>query len=254
MIKRTIEVSTPAALSVRRNQLIIKSEETGEHSVPIEDLGILLLSNPAISVSHRVHSACVQHNATVVFCDEKFLPAGIPLPLSGNHLAAKVFGQQLALSEPKKKRFWQAIVCRKIAEQSKALDEVGGDGGELRKFICKVKSGDTSNMEAQAARQYWSELFGKGFRRRPDAPGINVLLNYGYAVIRAAVARGLVGAGLNPLFGLKHSNQYNSMPLVDDLMEPFRAWVDVVVWSIMRDSSEDAIQTLVLCPSKNPLN
>jgi len=139
------------------------------------------------------------------------------------------------MSVPTKKRLWQQIVSQKIEQQVKTLESVDKNSLHLQRMIKKVKSGDPENIEAQAARKYWSTLFGSDFRRNIDEPGINALLNYGYSIVRAMTARAVVGAGLHPSLGIFHQNQYNGLCLADDLMEPFRPWVD---WQVYRLASD----------------
>jgi CRISPR-associated protein Cas1 len=226
MIKRIVDVSQPAKINLAKDQLVVESPALGLNSCPIEDLGLLLLSNPTITISHPAMAACATNNVAIVTCDSSHMPVALTLPIAGHHLHAKYLRQQVAVTEPRKKRLWQLIVKQKIREQSSTLEAAGVDPEEINFLIHKVNSGDSTNIEAQAARIYWQRLFGQGFRRLPDAPGINGLLNYGYAVVRAAMARATVAAGLCPALGLHHSNQYNSFALVDDLMEPLRPWID----------------------------
>jgi len=229
MIKRIVEISNPSYLHLKNQQMVIEQNGTLVGQVPIEDLGVLILSNPAITHTHQLLSACWQNNVIVVSCDERFMPGAALIPLDGHSLHAKILASQIEASEATKKRLWAAIVKAKIREQVKVLKAVSKDTGGLSAYPAKVKSGDPENIEAQAARIYWLRLFGDGFRRNRDDPGINALLNYGYAVMRSAVARAVVGAGLTPALGIHHRNQYNSFALVDDLIEPLRPLVDVKV-------------------------
>jgi CRISPR-associated protein Cas1 len=190
---------------------------------------VLILSHLAITCTQQVMCACWQNNVVVVCCDERFMPGAALIPLDAHSLQAKTLAIQIEASEPLKKRLWADIVKAKIREQVKVLKSVNHDTAGLTHYPQKVKSGDPENVEAQAARIYWGRLFGPEFRRDRDDPGVNALLNYGYAVVRAAVARAVVGAGLTPALGIHHRNQYNSFALVDDLVEPLRPWVDVKV-------------------------
>ncbi len=229
MIKRIVEISNPAYLHLKNQQMVIEQNGTLMGQVPIEDLGVLILSNPAITHTQQLLSACWQNNVIVVSCDERFMPGAALIPLDGHSLHAKILASQIEARESTKKRLWAAIVKAKIREQVKVLKAVNKDTAGLSAYPAKVKSGDPENIEAQAARIYWLRLFGDGFRRNRDDPGINALLNYGYAVMRSAVARAVVGAGLTPALGIHHRNQYNSFALVDDLIEPLRPLVDVKV-------------------------
>ena len=180
---------------------------------------------------------CQQHDVAVVFCDERHLPVSIALPLwDGNSLHARVLRDQISITEPTRKRLWQQIVRQKIFEQITTLQQAGGTTKRLQRLYEKVRSGDPENCEAQAARHYWGELMGRDFRRDTDGDGLNSLLNYGYAVMRAMVARALVGTGLHPAIGLHHKNQYNGLCLADDIMEPFRPWVDWQVYKLKQGS------------------
>lgn len=251
MIKRTVDITSPARLSTRRGQLIVARRDEEEVSLPLEDLGALLLSHPTISITHGLIAACATGNSVVICCDEKLLPAGVFLPLTGHALSSKITRLQALASAPTKKRLWKMIVRRKIEEQARTLDIAHECGNELRPLISKVRSGDPGNVEAQAARHYWTLLFGRGFRRAVDSPGVNALLNYGYAVVRAATARAVVGAGLCPVFGIKHQSQYNHLALVDDLVEPLRPWVDEVVLQITRECGEE--KPVISRDTKRPL-
>lgn len=229
MIKRIVEISNPSYLQLKNQQMVIEQNGKEVGQVPIEDLGVLILSNPAITHTQQLLSACWQNNVIVVSCDERFMPGAALIPLDGHSLQAKTLAAQIDATEATKKRLWAAIVKAKIREQVKVLKAVNRDAAGLSAYPAKVRSGDPENIEAQAARIYWLRLFGEGFRRNRDDPGINALLNYGYAVMRSAVARAVVGAGLTPALGIHHRNQYNSFALVDDLIEPMRPLVDVKV-------------------------
>ncbi len=232
MIKRTIDISEQAYLHLKNRQLLVEKQGETVAKIAIEDLGILILQNPAIVISQAAITQCQLNNVAIVFCDERHLPVSIMLPLwTGHSTHTKVLREQLLVTEPTRKRLWQKIVKFKIAEQALTLRQIGVASEKLVRLLGSVKSGDPSNCEAQAAREYWPLLMGKEFRRDPNGEGINSLLNYGYAVIRAMVARGLVGTGLHPAIGLHHKNQYNGLCLADDVMEPFRPWID---WEVRR--------------------
>lgn len=232
MIKRIVEISNPSYLHLRNRQMVIEREGAEIGSVPIEDLGMLILDHPGISHTQGLLTACFENNVVTLVCDSKHLPSAILLPLDGHTLHSKTLGVQIAAKEPACKRLWQRVVQAKIREQAKVLHSATGDDKPLHAYAAKVKSGDPENIEAQAARIYWQRLFGPEFRRNPDIPGINAMLNYGYAVMRGAVARAVVGAGLHPALGVHHRNQYNSFALADDLMEPLRPLVDIKVYEV----------------------
>ena len=238
MIKRTVDVSKPSYLSLKNQQLLIDQEGKTVGRVPVEDLGILILEHPAITITQGVILACQKNNVALVFCDERHLPYSTLLPLSeGNQLHSKVLRQQIKISQPSKKRIWKKIVQEKIWEQGLTLKNLGKPHQELLSLSLKVKSGDSDNLEAQAARKYWPLLMGKGFIRDFEAEGANALLNYGYSIVRAMIARALVGTGLHPALGLFHHNQYNGLALADDIMEPFRPWVDRIVYDILKNNA-----------------
>jgi len=232
MIKRTIEISNPSRISCGMGQLVIEQDGDIAGQSPIEDLGVLILAHPAISITQAAIAACLEAQCVLVFCDRKFLPVSVLLPLWANSLHSKIVKDQIALTKPAQKRLWQQVVIGKIEAQTCALKTLNLSHNEVKSFSARVKSGDPENIEAQAARVYWDKLFGKSFRRNREKPGINMLLNYGYAVMRAAVARALCGSGLNPSLGIHHHNQYDAMCLADDLVEPLRPAVDLVVYRL----------------------
>lgn len=240
MIKRVVEVGSPARLSLRKGQMVIEREGEEDASVPIEDLGVLILEHPAISHTQGLLAACSANNVAVVLCGEKRLPAAVLLPLEGHSTHARILRSQISLSEPSRKRLWRAIVRAKIEAQAHALESAGEDGRTLRAMAARVKSGDPENVESQAARIYWPRLFGEEFRRGREKGGPNPLLNYAYAVLRAAAARAVAGAGLHPALGLHHRNQYDGLALADDLMEPLRPLADRKVCALWRASGGEA--------------
>ena len=259
MIKRTIDVSQASYLHLKNLQLLIDQEGKTVGRIPVEDLGILILEHPAITITQGVILACQKNNVAVVFCDERHLPYSTLLPLSeGNQLHSKVLRQQIKISQPSKKRLWKIIVQEKIRQQALTLKNSGKPHQELLSISLKVKSGDSGNLEAEAARKYWPLLMGKGFVRDFEAEGANALLNYGYSIVRAMIARALVGTGLHPALGLFHHNQYNGLALADDLMEPFRPWVDRIVCKLLMEDSDAQInkeskQKLLGLPGKQVL-
>ena len=233
MIKRIIDVSQRSYLHMKNRQLLIERDGNVLTQVPIEDLGVLILEHPAITISQQLIIACQQNNTILIFCDNHHLPYSVILPIGeANTLHSKILKEQVALKLTTKKRLWQQVVTHKLQQQALTLKILGKKSQYIESLATKVKTGDSGNIEAQAARAYWQELMGKEFRRNTDSPGINALLNYGYSIIRAMVARAIVGAGLHPTLGLYHSNQYNALCLADDLMEPFRPWVDYCVYKI----------------------
>jgi CRISP-associated protein Cas1 len=233
MIKRVIDISDAAYIHLKHQQLLIDKKSKTVAQVVIEDLGVLILQHPAIVLTQQVIIACQKSKVVIVFCDDKHLPYSVILPIGESHtLHNKILKQQIAVSEPTRKRLWKQIVQHKIKEQMKTLAILGKSTTRLERLVMQVKTGDSENCEALAAQAYWKLLFGEGFRRDVDLDGINSLLNYGYSIVRAVVARSICGAGLHPTLGLFHKNQYNALCLADDIMEPFRPWVDLIVYKI----------------------
>ncbi len=239
MIKRIVDISEPAYLHQQHHQLMIDKNGKTVAQIPIEDLGVLVLQHPAIVMTQAVIISCQQNNVAVIFCDARHLPYSVLLPISdGNSLHSKIIQQQSSLSLPTKKRVWQQIIKHKIKGQARVLNQLGKNATALERLADDVKAGDPDNLEAQAAQKYWRLLFGDAFRRDTDAEGINSLLNYGYAIMRAMVARAIVASGLHPALGVQHSNQYNGLCLADDVMEPFRPWVDLRVYQLSQQNTE----------------
>lgn len=243
MIKRIVEISTPSRLSLKDSQLVIEREGSAPASVPVEDLGVLILDHAQTSATRGILSACLENNVAVVISDAKHLPGAILLPLEGNSLHAKTIKEQIRIKEPVKKRLWQTIVQAKIRAQAKVLALAIGKSNPLHALASRVRSGDPGNIEAQAARIYWRRLFGEAFRRDVNAPGTNAMLNYGYAVMRAAIARAVVSTGLHPSLGIHHRNQYNSLCLADDLVETLRPAVDMKVFELCGKQGEELFLT-----------
>ena len=246
MIKKTIYFGNPVNLTLRNAQLVIsqpkKKEEKdwySEHSQvtrPIEDIGLVLLDNKQINISIGALSALLENNSAIVTCDSKSMPVGMMLPLSGNTTQNERFRHQLGASLPLKKQLWQQTIKVKIANQMSVLERhTSEEVGCMKVWSENVKSGDPDNLEARAAAYYWKNLFKiPGFTRKREGIPPNNLLNYGYAILRAVVARGLVASGLLPTLGIHHHNRYNAYCLADDIMEPYRPYVDELVLEIVR--------------------
>lgn len=235
MTKRIIEISSEGCyLSYKHEQLVIRREDQEIGRVPIEDMAALIIDHPRTTLSQPVLSALVSAGVMVVTSGEAHQPIGMFLPLQGHVTQTERFIAQAELAKPTKKSLWAQIVKAKIAMQAKILgDLTEGDGGlgALRK---KVRSGDPDNIEAQAARRYWPRLFPEGaFKRDVEAGDQNRFLNYGYAILRSLTARSLCGAGLHPSLGLHHRNRYNAYCLADDLIEPYRPFVDLLVYELV---------------------
>lgn len=229
---RILDFSQSAVkLRVRCRRLLVSLDGREIDAVPLDDVAVVLLSHPQISLSLATLQGLAASGASVVVCDKKSLPSGLLLPLVGHHLSARRTRRQAEISRPLQKRLWRQIVRRKIEGQADVLETLRGDDGGLRELAAATLSGDSDNREGVAAKRYWSKLFANvGFRRDLDGGDpTNAALNYGYGVLRAVVARAVVATGLCPAFGLFHRNQYDAFALVDDLMEPFRPTVDVCV-------------------------
>jgi CRISP-associated protein Cas1 len=243
MIKRIIDISEASYIHLKHQQLLIDKQNEMVGQISIEDLGILILQHPAIVLTQQVIIACQKNKVVIIFCDEKHLPYSAILPIAdSNTLHNKILKQQINISEPTRKRLWQQIVQNKIRQQACTLILLGKDPVRLNRLANEVKTNDGGNCEATAAQAYWKLLFGREFRRDTNLEGINSLLNYGYAIIRAMVARAICGAGLHPTLGLFHRNQYNALCLADDVMEPFRPWVDWLVYQIVESGQLDITQ------------
>ena len=246
MIKRIIEISTaPAYISVKDMQLVLRREGEVVGSIPIEDIGVLMVDHPGCTYSHAALNELLANNVAVVICGNNHHPNGLLLPLDTHSVQSERFRVQAAAKVPVKKRLWKQLVQAKIRHQAWCLDCCGRNGGNgLRALASKVKSGDAENHEAQAAARYWKALFGSDFRRKRAGLPPNGMLNYGYTVLRAAVARALCGGGLHPSFGLHHHNRYNAYPLADDMMEPFRPMVDCHVFRFWQQGAGSVTQTV----------
>ena len=227
MIRKTVEFSTPGTrLSVAHRQLVVERPEVPKATLPIEDLGVVIVDDTRATYTQSVFLSLLEAGATVLVTGRDHLPAGMMLPLDAHHVQTERHRAQIETSAPVRKRAWQAIVRAKIAQQAAVLSHFTGDHGGLAPMARRVRSGDPDNLEAQAAQRYWPRLFGKAFRRDRAAEGVNALLNYGYAVVRAAVARAVVASGLIPSLGVHHRHRNNPFCLADDLLEPYRPYVD----------------------------
>jgi CRISPR-associated protein Cas1 len=241
MIKRTIEISGyKTYFHMARDQLVVEREGAVVGEVPIEDIGLLVVDNPTASYSHACVLKLLEAGAAVMFCGEDHMPAALMTPLEGNHLQSERLCVQIEASQPTKKRLWQQIVRRKIRHQAE-MAESPEAAKRLLQLSEEVKSGDPSNIEAQAARVHWASWLGgpSEFRRSRKGKPPNNILNYGYMVLRAAVARAVVGSGLHPSLGLQHHNRYNAFSLADDLLEPYRPLVDAAARNLWRQGVKE---------------
>ena len=239
MLKRTLFFTNPSRLTLKNKQLVAELRETGEtKTVPVEDLGFVVLEHQQISISMPLIDELTKNNVAVIFCDRTYHPSSMLLNLNGHHLQQELFSHQINAGMPLKKNLWKQTVEAKIRNQAALLRKLEKDYKTVAWFGAHVKSGDTDNREGAAARAYWPLLFGDGFTRERYGEPPNNMLNYGYAVLRAAVARALSGSGLLATLGIHHHNRYNAFCLADDIMEPYRPFVDNLVYAI-NESNED---------------
>ena len=242
MIKRTLCFSNPAYLSLRNAQLVIRIEKQDDSperqtTVPIEDIGIVVLDHQQITITHGAMAALLDNNAAVVTCDKRHLPVGLMLPLEGHTVQSERFREQINASLPLRKQLWQQTVQQKILNQAALLRELhNAETGNMLHWAADVRSGDSTNLEGRAAAYYWKQMFPDldDFTRERYGDEPNALLNYGYAILRATVARALVSSGLLPTLGIHHHNRYNAYCLADDIMEPYRPYVDRLVVQTMQ--------------------
>lgn len=212
-------------------------EELGQ--VPLDDIAAVIANAHGLSFSNNLLVALAKRGAPFVVCAANHNVVSMLWPVDGNFQQAKRYDAQIAASKPTRKRLWAQVVRAKLLQQAAALEAAGAPPAPLSGLIRKVRSGDPENIEAQGARRYWTLLFGPDFRRDRSAGGVNGLLNYGYTVLRAASARAVIAAGLHPTVGIHHLNEGNPMRLVDDLMEPFRPVIDLLVWQMVREALEE---------------
>jgi CRISPR-associated protein Cas1 len=240
MIKRTLYFGNPAYLKTTNDQLVIERKDEPNVSAPIEDIGLVILDHQQITISQALIAKLLANNVALITCNDTHHPTGMLLTLDGNTLQSQKYQAQLEASLPLKKQLWQQTIEFKISNQAAVLAEVREEHRYLLKLASTVKSGDIENSEAKAASYYWKRIFPAflAFSRHREGAPPNNLLNYGYAILRAIVARSLVGSGLLPTLGIHHRNQYNAYCLADDIMEPYRPYVDRVVYQIVRSNGE----------------
>ena len=255
MIKKTLYFGNPAYLSLRQQQMVIKLPEVesnatlpttfkrdAEITKPIEDIGIVVLDNRRITITQGLLEALLENNCSVITCDSRSMPVGMMLPLCGNNTQSERFRCQIEASAPLKKQLWQQTIKAKINNQAAVLKACSSiEPKTMHRWADDVRSGDPDNIEGRAAAYYWKNLFAQisgleGFTRDREGTPPNNLLNYGYAILRAVVARALVSSGLLPTFGIHHHNRYNAYCLADDIMEPYRPYVDKLVYGIVAES------------------
>ncbi len=244
MIKRTLVISNKAFLFQKDKQLHI-SKEDEEPTVPIEDIGVLMLESHQATITQSVLSALMANGTVVIGCDATHHPDGIMIPIAGNTLHTAVLKDQLNASAPLNKQLWQQSVKAKIENQASALSSLNVNIEPMELYARKVRSGDPDNLEGRAAAYYWKLFFPEEFNfvRDPEGTHPNNYLNYGYAILRAAIARAIVGSGLHAAVGLHHRNQYNAFCLADDLMEPYRPFVDILVRELCLEPNDEGVLT-----------
>ena len=252
MIKRTLYFGNPAYLKTVNEQLVVETTlsvhataadadvKTATKTIPIEDIGLLILDHQQITITQALLAKLLANNTAIITCDNTHHPTGMMLNLDGHSLQSQKFQAQVEATVPLKKQLWQQTVTAKIENQAAMLAFCREKNKLLLNLAASVKSGDSENNEAQAAAYYWKRVFPDflEFRRERYGPPPNNLLNYGYAILRALVARSLVASGLLPTLGIHHRNQYNAYCLADDIMEPYRPYVDYTVWQIIRNNGK----------------
>ncbi|SHH56299.1 CRISP-associated protein Cas1 [Fibrobacter sp. UWH9] len=239
MIKRTLYFGNPAYLSLKLEQLSVKLvSEDSVKTVPVEDIGVIVLDNPQITMSNALMEKLVENNCAVITCNSKHMPSGMLLALQSNTVQNERYRDQLDASLPLQKQLWQQTIQQKIRNQAVVLSSVIGDDAKcMFVWADSVKSGDSENVEARAAAYYWKNVFPHidCFTREREGDAPNCFLNYGYAILRGVVARALVATGLLPTLGIHHHNRYNAYCLADDIMEPYRPYVDQLVIEIVKE-------------------
>ncbi len=232
MLKRALFFSNPVCLNLKDKQLVIHTKEMPDmkRTIPIEDIGYIVLEHQQTAITLPLLNALADNNVAVIICGENRFPNTMLMQLNSNTTQGERYRAQVEASEPLKKGLWRQVIEAKIRNQAALLNKLEKDGDILRPYYQNVKSGDSDNREGIAAKLYWTNLFGSDFVRHREGKAPNNLLNYGYTLLRAAVARALMGSGLLPAFGIFHRNRYNAFPLADDIMEPYRPYVDEIVF------------------------
>ena len=244
MLKKSILLENKASISTKNLQLVIKTE-TRESTIPIEDIGYLVVDHPEIYLSIPALNLLIDNNTAVIICNTNHLPNGMFLNLNSHHIQQEIFKNQINASAPLKKQLWQQTITEKITNQGILLQKITSKNNNFEFLASKVLSGDSSNMEGVAANFYWKSFFEHNFKRERFGDYPNNFLNYGYAILRAATARALSGSGLLNTLGIHHKSKYNAFALADDIMEPFRPIVDEKVAEIMQNYSEQELNTAI---------
>jgi len=244
MIKKSILIEKKAVITCKNLQLCIQTE-LRKSSIPIEDIGFLVLDHPETYISIPALNYLIENNSSVILCNKVHLPSGLFLNLNSHHIQQQLFKAQIEASVPLKKNLWQQTIKEKITNQGILLEKVTSTKNKFDYLVSKVLSGDTTNMEGVAASFYWKSFFDTAFKRERFGDYPNNFLNYGYAILRAATARALSGSGLLNTLGIHHKNKYNAFALADDIMEPYRPLVDECVCAIMQKYDEEDLNTLI---------
>lgn len=244
MLKKSILLENKASITTKNAQLVIKTEAR-ESSIPIEDIGFIVIDNPEIYLSIPAMNLLVENNTAVIICGVNHLPNGMFLNLNSHHIQQEIFKHQINASIPLKKQLWQQTIIEKITNQGILLQKITNKKNNFEFLASKVLSGDTTNMEGVAANFYWKVFFEQKFKRERFGDYPNNFLNYGYAILRAATARALSGSGLLNTLGIHHKSKYNAFALADDIMEPFRPIIDEKVFEIMQKYDEHELNTQI---------
>ncbi len=242
MLKKSILIEKKCKVTSKNLQLQVTTSER-DASIPIEDIGFVIIDNPEVYISITAFNLLVENNAALIICNNSHLPNGMFLNLNSHHIQQELFKYQLDASAPLKKQLWQQTVTEKIKNQGILLEKITKTKNQFEFLASKVLSGDTSNMEGVAANFYWKSFFQFDFKRERFGNYPNNFLNYGYAILRAATARALSGSGLLNTLGIHHKNKYNAFALADDIMEPFRPIVDEAVLEIIQHYDEQDLNT-----------
>lgn len=244
MLKKSILLENKASITTKNLQLVIKSE-VRESTIPIEDIGYIIIDHPEIFLSIPAMNLMLENNTAIILCNSSHLPNGMFLNLNSHHIQQELFKNQINASIPLKKQLWQQTIVEKITNQGILLNTITKKKNNFDFLASKVLSGDTSNMEGVAANFYWKTFFEHNFKRERFGDYPNNFLNYGYAILRAATARALSGSGLLNTLGIHHKSKYNAFALADDIMEPFRPIVDEKVTELMQNYSEQELNTAI---------
>lgn len=238
MIKRVLCFTNPAYLSLHDCQMVVEQSTADQpvpkRTIPIEDIGVVILENKQITITLALTSALLDNNCAIITCNDYHLPTGLLLPLDCHNLQSERYQDQINASEPLRKQLWQQTITNKIRSQAYVLNKIQAENKNMLSWASSVRSGDADNLEGRAAVYYWKNIFGDNTFVRGQFKDIqNAMLNYGYSVVRAMMARSLVAAGLLPTFGIHHHSRYDAYCLADDIMEPYRAFVDLKVLELL---------------------